>query len=187
LSITDEIGAQVSRAVGKVARLAVRGIIKTAQANGLIQVEAHSGDAFDSAELWQQAGFSSRPTSGTEAIVIKIGGESDHPVVIATTLRSARPSDLALGDSSMHSIASSDQAEVRCKAAGDVDLLAPGSGKFVHVGGSDEKLLLGETFTARLDALLAASKTSVAEIAAALNTFAAAPTSALHATKGKVT
>jgi hypothetical protein len=176
VSIADEISTAVGKAVGKVARVAVRGIVKAAQANGLIQVQAHTGDSFDSVELWQQAGFSSRPTAGTEAIVIKIGASGDHPVVIATTLRSARPSDLALGDASMHAIASSNQAEVRCKADGEVDLLAPGAGKFVNVGGNDEKLLLGETFGTDfdifIDALIAA--TTVPHVAAAATTLLAA-------------
>lgn len=186
------------KAAGRVARMIARGIIETASAAGFVQVVRHDGDSDDDVELFQQAGLSTRPVSGCEAIVIKVGGESDHPIVIATTLRAARPSDLALGDASLHSLdeTEADRAEVRCEMAGDVELKAPKSGAFVNVGGSSEKLLLGESFETRMDTLdtaITALGTAVGTDAAiingiksALNAFAGSASSLL-ASKGKVT
>jgi len=60
----------------------------TTCANGagvqLIQGDALAGETMQAAELFQHFGFTSAPPAGTQLIVLPLGGQSAHSVVIAT-------------------------------------------------------------------------------------------------------
>ncbi|OIO04846.1 MAG: hypothetical protein AUJ49_02150 [Desulfovibrionaceae bacterium CG1_02_65_16] len=68
-------------------RLAYRAVL-TARASGfgvqLVQGDALAGETMQAAELFQHFGFTSAPPAGTQLIVLPIGGQSAHSVVIAT-------------------------------------------------------------------------------------------------------
>jgi phage baseplate assembly protein V len=68
-------------------RLAYRARL-TARADGagvqLLQGDALAGETMQAAELFQHFGFTSAPPAGTQLIVLPLGGQSAHSVVIAT-------------------------------------------------------------------------------------------------------
>ena len=68
-------------------RLAYRAAL-TARTDGagvqLLQGDALAGETMQAAELFQHFGFTSGPPAGTQLIVLPIGGQSAHSVVIAT-------------------------------------------------------------------------------------------------------
>ncbi|WP_267426355.1 phage baseplate assembly protein [Methylobacterium sp. GC_Met_2] len=72
-------------------------------------VRAWFGDQFTNVEHWHPYGFSSVPLKPTdqqqgqaEVLVAAVGGNPDHPVVIATADRRYRPKNLKPGESSHH-------------------------------------------------------------------------------------
>ncbi|MET3485358.1 phage baseplate assembly protein [Methylobacterium sp. 1973] len=72
-------------------------------------VRAWFGDQFTNVEHWHPYGFSSVPLKPTnqeqeqaEVLVAAVGGNPDHPVVIATADRRHRPKNLKPGESSHH-------------------------------------------------------------------------------------
>lgn len=72
-------------------------------------VRAWFGDQFSNVEHWHPYGFSSVPLKPTdqqqcqaEVLVAAVGGNPDHPVVIATADRRHRPKNLKPGESSHH-------------------------------------------------------------------------------------
>ena len=72
-------------------------------------VRAWFGDLYTNVEHWHPYGFSSVPLKPTdqqqgqaEVLVAAVGGNPDHPVVIATADRRHRPKNLKPGESSHH-------------------------------------------------------------------------------------
>ncbi|WP_426315502.1 phage baseplate assembly protein domain-containing protein [Methylobacterium fujisawaense] len=72
-------------------------------------VRAWFGDQFTNVEHWHPYGFSSVPLKPSdqqqgqaEVLVAAVGGNPDHPVVIATADRRHRPKNLKPGESSHH-------------------------------------------------------------------------------------
>ena len=50
----------------------------------LIQAEALSGEQLQAAELFQHFGFTSAPPAGTQLIVLPLGGQTAHSIIVAT-------------------------------------------------------------------------------------------------------
>lgn len=50
----------------------------------LVQVKALAGETLQDVELFQQFGFTSGPPSGTELIIVPLGGKTSHGVIIGT-------------------------------------------------------------------------------------------------------
>lgn len=67
-----------------------------------LQIEAWAGDVQDQVEHFQQFGFTAVPVPGAEGIVVFVGGEHDHPVVLAVEDRRHRVSGLSGGESAMY-------------------------------------------------------------------------------------
>lgn len=127
MSSLDDIRRLVRIALAPVARrtrtLIARGVLeliddgKKLQA---VQVSTRADNLHDDVEHFQPHGFTSVPAVGAECIVVHVGGNSDHPVVIAVDDRRYRPKDLAEGEACMWTIA--DGKRVLCKADGTVIL-----------------------------------------------------------------
>lgn len=205
MTMTAHVQKQIDRAVGKVAQIIRRTIVKTVKASGIGQVEGFDGEAFDNTEFWQQYGFACRPPSGTEAITLLVDAEGEKAVVVSTHNRSDRPSGLSVGDSVLFGKQASDgtQAKAHAKADGDLDLV-PGTGQHATLGGASsagEAVILGDTFNTSHAALLSAvqalgvaialdsalaagTKTAGTTLSTAVSTFSGLQATWL-ATKGK--
>lgn len=62
------------------------------------QVTLLDGETRDAADRVQQYGLSSHPPAGSQVVVINLGGQRDHPIVIGVDDPSARPTGLASGE-----------------------------------------------------------------------------------------
>jgi len=189
MSLIQEIQRLVKRECGKVASMIRRGILRLATAEGMVQVEGYNNERFDLVELWQQFGLETRPPAGSEVLVVLIDASGDHPIAFATRSRDHRPDNLASGDAALYAAKDGgDQARIHVKAAGDVDLQAPASGRTVNVGGDDEFLLKGETVKTAIEAMLTAvAAPDVVDISTMKGAIATLTTTGWLATKGKVT
>lgn len=76
-----------------------RGIIKSVKGQQA-QVELLEGEIRDGVDFVQQFGFASRPKPGAEAVVVFVGGNRDHGVVLGTNDPRGRPS-LEPGEAAM--------------------------------------------------------------------------------------
>lgn len=97
-------------------------------------------ETFDDVEVFGGVGFVSRPAAGSnaEAIVIKVGGEGGHPVVIASRDRDAQVEI----DDDESAIFNSSGAVVKVTKDGDVEV-NPAPGRKVYLrsdGGTSEAL-----------------------------------------------
>lgn len=182
----------------KLFRMVRRGVITAASGDYFIQAEQLTDELISDVELWQQFGLASRPPAGSEVLTVHPYGSAEGAVAVAVNSRDHRPT-LAQGDAALYAelTGGSDQALVKCRQDGQTQVHCA-TGKFVEVGGDAEKLLLGESFEAKLSALNATltplvpavdpatTMALVNALLAALKTFAAG-SAALLATKGKVT
>jgi hypothetical protein len=198
MSITAVVQKQVDRAMGKVAQMFRRAIVKTVNAQGFGQLEAFAGENYDSTEFWQHFGFASRPPAGTEALIVLVDADGEKPIATVTTNRAEKPPALAVGDAALFGTkdGSGLQALVWAKADGDVDITAATSG-FVTLGGSaaaGEFAIKGESLETKLDNLNTAvnsitpagsSAANITDLITALDSFSGSA-SALLASKGKV-
>lgn len=75
---------------------------KDNEAIQLVQIDMGNDEKIDSVERIQNFGFTSFPVSGSEAVVICIAGDREHPIVIATDSGEHRPK-LNSGESVMYS------------------------------------------------------------------------------------
>jgi len=106
-----------------------------------MQVTLLDGETRDASDRVQQYGISSHPPAGSQAVVINVGGQRDHPIIIGVDDPSARPTGLAGGEVMLWSqhgqrahlqadggvlITTTDGHEVRLMAGGDMLFKAPG-------------------------------------------------------------
>ena len=84
-----------------VSRCAVR-LVDDTHAIQLLQVTALSGEVLDRVERFQQYGFTSHLRPGAEGIMLSVGADRSHPVVIAIEDRRYRFYPLAEGEIALH-------------------------------------------------------------------------------------
>lgn len=82
---------------GTVGSVADAGGLQTAQVT-LLADETH-----EAAERIQPYGLSANPMPGADALVLRLGGNSDHPIIIGIDDRRARPTGLAGGEVCLYS------------------------------------------------------------------------------------
>jgi phage baseplate assembly protein V len=85
------------RVMNLVARGRVRAVSDSATLQRL-QVEAFTDEVMDKIERLQEYGFTSVPLDGAECVLVFLGGNRSHGVVVATDDRRTRLKDLASGD-----------------------------------------------------------------------------------------
>lgn len=81
----EQIDARIRRALGRV-RQAFRGVltrVNSAPAVQLVQVDGVAGEQLQDNELMQQFGFTSNPPPGTMVVVLPVGGNTAHGIVVA--------------------------------------------------------------------------------------------------------
>lgn len=88
-------------------RLAVGRAVVTLVNDGLklqgVQVALLADEVRDSVERFQNYGLTSHPHAGAEAIVVSVGGNRNHPVVICVDDRRYRLKSLAPGEVALYS------------------------------------------------------------------------------------
>ena len=87
----DRLAALVSRGVAKL-------VTEATKLRGVQVALLRGGDTEADAEHFEPAGFTAAPLVGAEAIVVHVGGDTDHPIVLVVTDRRYRPLDLASGE-----------------------------------------------------------------------------------------
>ncbi|MGD2215151.1 MAG: phage baseplate assembly protein [Gemmatimonadales bacterium] len=91
----DEVLRPLRLRVTDLLRRAVVKLVDDSPAQGEVQLagtgEGEDRDTADRVEHFEHYGLTTRPPVGSEAIVLHLGGASDHPVAVATAYREARP------------------------------------------------------------------------------------------------
>lgn len=105
------VGRAVLRAVNDGSKL------QTVQLSGL------KGEVLDGLERFQQYGFTGHPHPEAEAVLLALGGNRNHSVVIAVDDRRYRLKDMGQGDVALYS---SGGNHVILRANGDIEAHAPG-------------------------------------------------------------
>lgn len=101
---------QAARGVSDGIRQAFRGRLGLTQAgeNTLrVQVRGLAGETLQDVEMMQQFGFTSHAPSGTEAIVLALGGDTSHGIVVATEHGSFRLKNLQSGEVAVYDLSGS--------------------------------------------------------------------------------
>jgi phage baseplate assembly protein V len=116
------IGPLKTRVVNMVARAVIQSIDDSKKMQGA-RVEILDGELRD-VERLQQYGFTSVPKEGAEAVVLRVGGKSDHTIVIACDDRTYRLKGLQDGEVAMYDATGS---KIVMKSSGDIEA-TPSSG-----------------------------------------------------------
>jgi phage gp45-like len=147
----------VRRTTGRAAvegRAAIRRLVIAATPGGLWQLLGHEDETEDDAPAFQGIGFASRPTQtsldagNAEAILVKIGGKSAHPVIVATRDESIRV-ELEAGETAIFNEAG---ALAKLTKDGDVEINCA-SGRKVYLrtdGGSSDALVRASAYDAHV-------------------------------------
>lgn len=144
-----------------------------------LQVGVMGEEPQDDVEHFQMVGFTSHPPKGAEAVVIRVGGNGDHQIVISTADRESRPK-VAEGACKVYHVDGT--ATVHLKGSGEVVIEAT---SLVDLGGGATKGVNreGDSVTADVttDAAFTPATGWFAAITAAVNTLSGgslvAPTS----------
>ena len=120
MSLVGKLLAPTQRRVRLMVARAIVELVDDSKKVQSMQVSIRSDELRDDVERFQEYGFSSVPKSGAEAIVVNVGGSSDHPVVIAVDDRRYRPKSLEEGESCLYTLANG--VRVLCKADGSIEI-----------------------------------------------------------------
>jgi len=96
--MVSKLLAPISRRVRLLARRAVVRLINDDTMLQEVQLAIFSDEVRDRVERWQDYGFTSHPLPGAEAIVLALGGNTDHGAVIKVDDRRYRLKGLTQGE-----------------------------------------------------------------------------------------
>lgn len=97
---------QVARDIGDTVRAAFRGkvtLVVSSEPVQRIQLSGLADEILQDLEHLQEFGFTSCPPEGTEAVVIPLGGDTSHGVIVATEHGSFRIKNLKPGETAIYS------------------------------------------------------------------------------------
>lgn len=92
---------QVAKNVNETVRTAFRGVLNLVNSSAdvqKVQVSGLADETIADLELMQHFGFTSVPPSGTQAVILPLGGKTSHSIVIATEHGSFRVKGLKNGE-----------------------------------------------------------------------------------------
>ena len=98
--------AQTARSIGDTVRAAFRGkitLVVSSEPIQRVQLSGLADETLQDLEHLQEFGFTSNPPEGTEAVVIPLGGNSSHGVLVATQHGSFRIKNLKPGETAIYS------------------------------------------------------------------------------------
>lgn len=101
----NNIDARINRALSGIRR-AFRGVLTRVNSAGpvqTVQVNGVAGEQLQDAELYQHFGFTSVPPAGSKAIILPLGGQTSHGIIIATEHMAYRIKALKSGEVSIYS------------------------------------------------------------------------------------
>ena len=131
---------------GKVVTAVTRGQVTRVNSTPkaqLLNLGLHAEETTDEVEHFEPYGFTSKPTAGSEAIVLKVGADGGHPVAIVVGDRRFRVTGLADGEVAIHNDASP-ASTLTLKANGDI--VVDHQGNLLLGAGSTEAAMLGNVF-----------------------------------------
>lgn len=99
-----------------------------------IQAKTTADDVDDEVELFEQHGFTSIPPSGSEGVVLRVGGERGSSVAILFGSKTHRFQDLEQGEVAVYH---GDGHVIIMRTNGDIDII-PGGSSFVRLGDSGD-------------------------------------------------
>lgn len=105
---------------GLLSRAVVRRVDDAPKAQSL-QVEVYEGEVEDDVERLQPYGFTAAPMAGAEAVVVRLGGAADHPVVIVVEDRRYRLTGLESGEVAVYD----DQGQAVVLRRDGIELVTP--------------------------------------------------------------
>ncbi len=94
----------------------IRGVIESVKDDGGMQVVKATllaGQTRDDIERFQNSGFTSNPLPNSECLVIAVGGNQDHLIVIADNDRTNRPKNLIPGESAQYNAFNGNKAHLK--------------------------------------------------------------------------
>lgn len=100
----EQVDARIRRAMSRI-RQAFRGVltrVNSAPAVQLVQVDGVAGEQLQDNELMQNFGFTSNPPPGTMVVVLPVGGNTAHGIVIACEHGSYRLNGLKPGETAIY-------------------------------------------------------------------------------------
>lgn len=124
-----------------------------------VRVSGVEDDILEDVERFQNYGFTSVPKDGAEAIVLRLGGRGDHPVVIAVDDRRFRIGNLESGEVAVYT----DQGDsIVIRRGGTVEITSATKVKLttpvVELAGNTQAAVLGNAYrtaeTTYLDAIV---------------------------------
>lgn len=94
-----QLGELIRPLVSRVRAMVTRGTVASVTDTGKLQTMQVKGrDGDDDAERFQPYGFTSNPKPGAEVLIVNVGGDGSHPVVIAVDDRRYRIAGLESGE-----------------------------------------------------------------------------------------
>lgn len=68
------------------------------------QLKALADESLEKVQRFQEFGFNSIPPSGTEAVILSIGGSRANTVIVATEKRGTRPQSWGIGEAGLYNV-----------------------------------------------------------------------------------
>lgn len=102
----DQVDSRIRRAMAGVRR-AFRGRLTRVKSDLKIQqaqVNGLAGEQLQDTELFQHFGFTSNPPAGSQCLVVPLGGQTSHSVIIATENEKYRITALDSGEVAIYSM-----------------------------------------------------------------------------------
>lgn len=140
----DQLKKIIAPLQRRILLMVARGVIQTVNDSDKIQklqLSVLADEVTDKIDRIQEFGFTSRPKAGAQAVILFLGGNRDHGVVIGTEDGQVRPVDLDEGECAIYSF---DGYQVRVRA----DRIEVGK------SGTWETTVMGETLTTLLGDLI---------------------------------
>lgn len=160
--MVTRITAPLARRVRLTVARAVVQLVDDATKLQSVQIQIYDDQIRDGVEHFQPGGISHVPSAGAEGIMLSVGGDTSHGLLVNASNRDQRPTEMNEGETQVWDKTGS---KVHLKSDGDVAMVP--SGSFVHVGGDPAEAPIARADL--VDARLAAVETQHNLLSAAFN------------------
>lgn len=123
MTVTELVRREIRRALMQAGNVVRRGVLGAGlSSDNTAKIQGAGDDDHEGVESWQHYGFRSRPPTGAEVAMLCPGGRGEGAIAIAEHDRDHVPTCAAGETVTYGSSDATTQAELRLKAAGDVEL-----------------------------------------------------------------